>query len=78
MVSVTITEEIFTIQEKDKSAIHVKEEDTKMENVAIKEEISTIEDMCTVNIKEEDNKMENVAIKEEMSTVEDTCTVYIK
>ena len=44
-----------------------------MENINIKEETSTVEDMCTVHIKEEDK----ATIKEEISPVEDMCTVYI-
>ena len=48
------------------------------DKVTIKEETSTVEDMCTVYIKEEDTKMENITIKEETSTVEDMCTLYIR
>ncbi len=33
------------------------------DKVTIKEEISSVEEMCTVYIKEEDEKMENTEIK---------------
>ena len=33
------------------------------DKVTIKEEISSVEEMCTVYIKEEDDKMENTEIK---------------
>ena len=48
------------------------------DKVTIKEEISSVEEMCTVYIKEEDEKMEKDNIKEEISSVEEMCTVYIK
>ena len=45
-------------------------ESMEEDKVTIKEEISTIEDMCTVYVVGED-------VKEEISTVEDMCTVNV-
>ena len=54
-------EETSTVEEM--CSVYIKEEDTKMEKVTIKEEISSMEDMCSVYLKEEDLKMESTETK---------------
>jgi len=73
VVKIALEEANFTTKEEMCTV-----DDSTMEKITIKKEISTLEDTCPVLIKEEDTTIEKDNIKEEISSVEDMCTVFMK